>query len=306
MTNLINDINEYIIIKNNKISESSKLEDFKIMNSNDLIEIELLEDKDQSLQVIIYCEDENELQIKYTLNKNSSLRLIEKKVADQSKVKVDVKNILMTNSYLDKLALNECEDCKDVSLEELSMMYQDSKAHFNYGELSNSEVRANYHVNLLEEGSDAQIQLGAISEGSNKKYFDVELYHFAHHTNGLMNNYGVCKDNATLVFNGVGNITKGAYQSQTHQNSKILVFDEKSIGKTNPYLYIDENDVMASHAASVGKMDEDQLYYLQSRGLDLDQSKKLITFGYLMPIVKGIENESLKASIYELIEKKVG
>ena len=92
-----------------------------------------------------------------------------------------------------------------------------------------------------------------------------------------MDNYGVTKDHSELVFDGVGKIDKGMSQSSSHQTSKIIVFDPTCKAKANPYLYIDEYDVKASHAAGVGKMDEDHLFYLESRGLSKNAAMKLIT-----------------------------
>ena len=72
-----------------------------------------------------------------------------------------------------------------------------------------------------------------------------------------------------------------------------------------PKLLIDENDVQASHATSVGRIDENQLIYLQSRGLTEGQVLNLISTGYLMPIASFIENEQLQNQLKEEIESKV-
>ncbi|MPN41600.1 hypothetical protein SDC9_189154 [bioreactor metagenome] len=70
-------------------------------------------------------------------------------------------------------------------------------------------------------------------------------------------------------------------------------------------LLIDENDVEASHATSVGQIDENQMVYLQSRGLNEKQVMGLITIGYLMPITGFIQNEELKEVLTNVIESKV-
>ena len=70
-------------------------------------------------------------------------------------------------------------------------------------------------------------------------------------------------------------------------------------------LMIDENDVQASHAMSIGRVDEDQLYYMMSRGLSVQQCTSLISTGYLMPITKVIENEELRNMLAEEMERKI-
>ena len=120
-----------------------------------------------------------------------------------------------------------------------------------------------------------------------------------------MDNYGVVRDDGKLVFSGIGKIANGQHGSKAHQNAKIMVFDKNSIGVAKPILKIDENDIEASHAAIVGKINDEHIFYLTSRGLSEDDAKRLITFGYLKPIIKGFEDEELKEQITNLIEGKM-
>ena len=72
-----------------------------------------------------------------------------------------------------------------------------------------------------------------------------------------------------------------------------MVFDEKSTGIAKPILKIDENSIEASHAAVVGKINDEHLFYLVSRGLSEAEAKELITLGYLKPILKGFQDEEV-------------
>lgn len=85
-----------------------------------------------------------------------------------------------------------------------------------------------------------------------------------------------------------------------------MVFDKECIAKANPYLFIDEYDVKASHAAGVGRMDEEHLFYLQSRGMTKNDAMRLITYGYLIPVVDVIDNETVKQAFNETLEKRMG
>ena len=73
-----------------------------------------------------------------------------------------------------------------------------------------------------------------------------------------------------------------------------------------PILYIDEDDVKASHALSVGQPDAEQLYYLNSRGLTMRQAIGLLSVGYFKPILELIEDEELKEKIAQETEERVG
>ena len=72
-----------------------------------------------------------------------------------------------------------------------------------------------------------------------------------------------------------------------------------------PKLYIDNNDVQAGHAQSIGQVDEEQLYYLQARGLNRDEATKLIVYGYLYPVAEVIQDEALRDLFLNEIREKV-
>src|SRR5699024_12082879 len=78
----------------------------------------------------------------------------------------------------------------------------------------------------------------------------------------------------------------GASGANAEQESRILMLSKGARGDANPILLIDEDDVTAGHAASVGRIDELQMYYLQSRGITPDEAKRLIIHGFLAPVVK--------------------
>ena len=84
-----------------------------------------------------------------------------------------------------------------------------------------------------------------------------------------------------------------------------MVFDALSNGIAKPILKIDENDIEASHAAVVGKINDEHLFYLTSRGLTEADAKQLITFGYLKPIMNGFIEDEIKEEISTLIERRM-
>ncbi|MDY0345844.1 MAG: SufD family Fe-S cluster assembly protein [Bacilli bacterium] len=160
-------------------------------------------------------------------------------------------------------------------------------------------------INLVGINAKGTWRLSALSSNRDDKKYDVHFNHHAQNTYGLMDNYGVARDSSRLVFSGANEIFRGAKQSKTKQNAKIIVFDEGAIAKANPRLNIDENEVEASHAAVVGKLSDDHLFYLMSRGLNLNEAKRLITYGYLLPIANYFHDDSLKEKIAKIIEEHV-
>ena len=113
------------------------------------------------------------------------------------------------------------------------------------------------------------------------------------------------KDSATSIFNGIGKIEHGATKSNAEQESRVLMLSEKARGDANPMLLIDEDDVMAGHAASIGRVDPVQLYYLMSRGIRKEEAERLIIHGFLAPVVNQLPIEGVKKQLTEVIERKV-
>ena len=160
-------------------------------------------------------------------------------------------------------------------------------------------------VNLNENNATCEWHLASLASKKDNKEFDVSVYHKASNTIAQMDNYGVCKDEGKLIFSGVSEIIKHAIKSKTRQNAKIMVFDKLSNGVAKPILKIDENDIEASHGAVVGKINDEHLFYLTSRGLTETEAKELITFGYLKPILKGFVLEEMRNHIEQLIEGRM-
>ena len=83
------------------------------------------------------------------------------------------------------------------------------------------------------------------------------------------------------------------------------MLSENARGDANPILLIDENDVTAGHAASVGRIDEEQLYYLESRGLNADVAKRLIIRGFLESVITVVESHKTREMLRSVIERSL-
>ncbi len=147
--------------------------------------------------------------------------------------------------------------------------------------------------------------LASLCNGDDKKSYDIRVYHDEEGSQSLVSYYGICQGEGSLDFGGVSEIIRGAHKSKTRQEAKIIVFDPKCKAYARPNLNIDENDVDASHAAAVGKLSDEHVYYMLSRGLSLSEARRLITLGYLKPIEKYFEDEELIKRIDASIEEGV-
>jgi len=171
-----------------------------------------------------------------------------------------------------------------------------------FADFSPSQYTFTLNVYLKGSRSSCDWHLAAIADKKDNKRYDTSVYHEKEESLGLMSNYGIAEGGSKLVFAGISEIEKGARKTHTRQVAKIIVFDPKASGQASPILKIGENDVEASHAAVVGRLSEEHLFYLESRGVDEAMAKRLITLGYLKPIEQRFADSKLQTKIDEAIE----
>ena len=242
---------------------------------------------------------------------------------DNGLTKIAVTNEVNSNSRLTILKLNNVRDI-EIELKEnsyllLSLLLEDDINDLNIkvtaksgatlegfiADFSTNVLNLNCVVDLKEENASAYIKLASLSANKDNKNISISINHIVGKTFGRVDNYGVCKDLGKLLFAGTSHIFEKAMKSKTQQNAKIMVFDEASNAIAKPILKIDENDIEASHAAVVGKINDEHLFYLTSRGISEADAKQLITFGYLKPILLGFNNEETRNYISSLIERRM-
>ncbi len=240
----------------------------------------------------------NAKQLSFVIKQNNSINLLINGISENALIDINIEEgASLTISFLSTKEFG--------NLKFLCKCKKDSSVTGYFADFSEGKNFGDVQVDLNEEGSSCVWHLASLSSKKDNKRFDVSVNHNASNTNCQLDNYGVCKDEAKLIFSGICSVIKGSSRAEAHQNAKIMVFDEKSNAIAKPILKIDENDVIASHAAIVGKINDDHLFYLTSRGLTEAEAKELITYGYLKPILNGFNDDSIKDEINGLIEGRM-
>ena len=160
-------------------------------------------------------------------------------------------------------------------------------------------------TNLIGDRSTSELKSVVIGTGDQKINLTSKIVQYGKETNGYILKHGVMRENASSVFNGIGYIKHGGTKSIANQESRVLMLSENARGDANPILLIDEDDVEAGHAASVGRVDPEQLYYLMSRGISQKEAERLVIHGFLDPVVRELPIEDVKRQLREVIELKV-
>ncbi|MBE3595721.1 MAG: Fe-S cluster assembly protein SufD [Hydrogenibacillus sp.] len=173
------------------------------------------------------------------------------------------------------------------------------------GEVGHANGMMATQSELRGEGARAEVNMIGVGTGAQRNYFDLRVRHYGRHSESMMLAKGILLDQAQQIYNGVTKIEKKATKASGEQTERLLVLSPEARGDANPILLIEENDVKAGHAASVGRIDELQLYYLMSRGLTREAAEKLLLFAFLDPVIARIPLPGVKARLVEAIEVKL-
>lgn len=182
---------------------------------------------------------------------------------------------------------------------------RDARIEWALGLMNDGNTISENVTNLVGDGSFGDTKTVVVGRGEQVQNFTTKVVHFGKHSEGYILKHGVMKDKASSIFNGIGKIEHGATKSNAEQESRVLMLSEGARGDANPILLIDEDDVTAGHAASVGRVDPLQLYYLMSRGISKTEAERLIIHGFLAPVVNELPIEGVKNQLRAVIERKV-
>lgn len=147
--------------------------------------------------------------------------------------------------------------------------------------------------------------LSSLNSANEKKTYKANVIHTGKESYSRTSMFGVCEDASHMEFLGASDIKNGAAKTNTRQEAKIVNLSGKAKCIASPALLISEEDVFASHGASMGSVPDNDIFYLMSRGIDRITANKLITIGYLKPIALMIQDEGMRNDALSLLEKEL-
>ena len=203
-----------------------------------------------------------------------------------------------TVHHMDKAAI-------DISYRR-AVLDQDAGIEWIVGDLHDGNVLSDTLSILKGNGSASDAKVISVGTGSQRMSLTTRAVHFGRSSESDMITRAVMKEEAAAVINGITKIEKGATKADGQQTEKVLMLSPKARGDANPILLIDEDDVKAGHAASVGQVNAEQVYYLMSRGISKEEAERLIIFGFLDPVVSQIPLEPVRELLHRILERKLG
>ena len=178
----------------------------------------------------------------------------------------------------------------------------DAMIDWAIGVMNEGNVVADFDSDLYGKGSHADMKVVALSSGKQVQGIDTRVTNYGCNSIGNILQHGVILEKGTLSFNGIGHIIKGAKGADAQQESRVLMLSDQARSDANPILLIDENDVTAGHAASIGQVDPEDMYYLMSRGLDKATAERLVVRGFLGSVIVEIPVKEVRDEMIENID----
>ncbi|MBI4527618.1 MAG: Fe-S cluster assembly protein SufD [Deltaproteobacteria bacterium] len=117
---------------------------------------------------------------------------------------------------------------------------------------------------------------------------------------------GILDGHARGVFNGKIYVHKDAQKTDARQTNKNLLLSPDALIDTKPQLEIHADDVKCSHGSTIGQLDQDSLFYLRSRGIGLEDARRLLTYAFASDIIGGVQIESVRCRLDRLLVSRLG
>lgn len=321
---LIKDDENYIIIKNGEVVEKNIDDNITVSNIENY-QLNICNHKRTSKEENII--KQSPFVILVNINNTSDLKVINLNDKESySNVLIKISNNVKTNIYDVNFTSTDntnslfeiiCQENSDVvysniqsnqnKLNSLVNIFVDENVNLNINTLGLNDIDVDNCINvyLHKQYSNVNVNNSIINNSSKNQSYDFNIYHWDKNSQSTLINYAICKDNSVLNIDSNGIIAKGCSKSKIFQKSKGIILDLTSAISANPLLQIDEFDVEANHGASIGAIDDEDLYYLMSRGLTKSQSEQLIVTGFMEPIIKELNDELVKNYALYLISKKL-
>ncbi|EMA61172.1 Fe-S cluster assembly protein SufD [Halorubrum lipolyticum] len=172
----------------------------------------------------------------------------------------------------------------------------------NFGsKLTRSDVESELN------GDGAESQIVGTFFGTDDQHFDINarVWHQAEHTTADLVTRGVLDDVARSVYEGVQDVGNEAWNTSSYQRENTLMLSDDAEADASPKLIIHNHDTEASHSATVGQVDAEDLFYLESRTIDSHTARNMLVEGFFVPVLEEIAVDEFRDDVEELVFERL-
>ena len=179
----------------------------------------------------------------------------------------------------------------------------DRNANVSTQSISMGGALVRNHVNAVLDGEGGEATLNGFYLVNGKQHVDNHtcIEHAKPRCSSREVYKGILDGRARGVFNGRIIVRPDAQKTDSKQTNKNLILSEEALVNTNPQLEIYADDVKCTHGATIGQLDADALFYLRSRGIDLESARHLLTYAFAGDFVNHIKIEPVRAELEKIL-----
>jgi len=186
-----------------------------------------------------------------------------------------------------------------------ALVDRDASLQWTIGALGARLAKVNQHVALTGEGAEAQVNGVMFTEGRQHLAYHTLQHHETPHGHSDLLYKGAMQDRSRMVWRGMIKVDPDAQKTDAYQRNDNLMLSEQARTDSIPGLEIEADDVKCSHGATAGRVDDEQVFYAQSRGLTREEAVRMIVTGFFQQVFDRITIESVREALGQAIARRV-
>jgi Fe-S cluster assembly protein SufD len=186
-----------------------------------------------------------------------------------------------------------------------ALVGRDASLQWTIGALGSRLAKVNQHVALVGEGAHAQVNGVMCTEGRRHLAYHTLQHHATPHGTSDLLYKGALQDRSHLVWRGMIQVDRDAQKTDAYQRNDNLMLSDHGRADSIPGLEIEADDVRCSHGATAGRVDEEQIFYAQSRGLSRKEAVRIIVSGFFQQVFDRITVPSVREALAGAIGRRV-
>ena len=239
---------------------------------------------------ILKCSDDASLNL--TIEKNADISIID--VSDSKTVSYNV--FLCENAHLRHIRIDASDKKTD------TMVQQERNSHFTFSLFSLGGSQTNdFNIHSNDIGTETKLFGFSLTKENVEVKNKVRLYHNAEHCTSYQAFKYVADDNSHAGFDGKIIVNKGAQKIEAYQKNNNILLSSTAQIESDPQLEIYADDVRCSHGTTIGQIDEDALFYMQSRGINASTARTMLIRSFAQEPLDTVKEEWLKDGIESTI-----
>lgn len=180
-----------------------------------------------------------------------------------------------------------------------------ARVGFISADLGRGDYSAEVEIDLRGDDSAADLEAVYFGDGKRKLDFNYMIRQRGKNTQATMNVRGALTDKADKIFRGTLDFQRGAKGSKGRELEEVIILSSGTRNRSVPLMLAAEDEVDGHHAVSVGRLDEEKIFYLMSRGLDISAAERLIVEAAFNPVIEKITDENLRGELLENLQNRL-